>query len=111
MPRGRPFAKGNKASAGVKKPNSGRDPDWLKAKCHEIIDRLQLVEFLGKVAGGENVEQVVTDQGEALPVPASVKDRLRAVEMLLDRGYGKVSQPLSNPDGSPISITVVKYGD
>lgn len=81
---------------GGKRDGAGRNPDWLRAKCDEIIEKYDLMAFLGKVAGGENVEQVVTDQGETLPVPASVKDRLRAAEMLLDRRYGKPTQSLEH---------------
>lgn len=86
------FGKGNKASSGIPKPNAGRPPEWLKAKCDEIIDRYSLLDFLGKVAGGENIEQVVTDQGETIHVPASVKDRIKATEMVLDRRFGKPEQ-------------------
>lgn len=93
-----PFAKGKdgrRANGGARK-NAGRDSDWLKAKCQEQIDKYDLVGFLGKVAGGEDVEQVVTSEGTTLSVPAPVKDRLRAAEMLLDRKFGKVPQDLNH---------------
>ncbi len=90
------FAKGHSVKKGKASPGSGRTPDWLKEKCKQIVDKRKLVEFLGKVAGGENTEQVVTDQGETLSVPAPIKDRIKATEILLDRGFGKVSQPLEH---------------
>lgn len=97
-----PFKKGQSGNPKGSKPGSGvgRKPDWLKEKCRKIIGDAKLVEFLGKVAGGANTEQVVTDQGETLSVPAPIKDRLRAVEMLLDRGYGKASQPIEHSGDS-----------
>lgn len=67
----------------------GRHPDWLKAKCAKILKDKKLIEFLGNVASGKDVEQKINENGEVLKVPADVKDRLRAVEMLLDRGFGK----------------------
>jgi hypothetical protein len=91
---GRPFEKGNKAHAG--KVSGGRPPDWLKNKCQELIDKHKIIEFIVRVANGEDVEQVVSDQGEVLRVPASVKDRIRAAEILLDRGFGKAAQPLEH---------------
>lgn len=79
----------------------GRPPDWLKAKCTKIIDKKKLIEFLGDVASGESVETVYRYDHNAQRVkeicPASIKDRIRAVEILLERGYGKVEQPLSLP--------------
>jgi hypothetical protein len=83
------FKRGNKAAAGVARPNAGRKPDWLKEKCQTIIDREELIDLLGRVARGDDMEQVVTDNGEVLQVPASIKDRLKAIEMLLTRGFGK----------------------
>jgi hypothetical protein len=96
MPK--PFVKGEdkRRGHGGARKNAGRDSDWLKAKCQEQIDRYDLMGFLGKVAGGEDVEQVVTSEGTTLYVPAPVKDRLRATEMLLDRKFGKVPQPLEH---------------
>lgn len=77
-------------------PGCGRPADWFKKKCLAIVEKDNLLGFLGKVARGENVEQVVTDQGETLPVPASVKDRMRAIEMLLDRGLGRCVTPIEH---------------
>jgi len=77
---------------GGARPGSGRPAEWLKAKCREIVDRNKLVEFLGRVAKGEDIDQMVTPMGECLKVPASVKNRIAATTELLDRGYGKPNQ-------------------
>ena len=90
--KGKPFGKGNKASQGIPKPNAGRPPDWLKDKCREAGPKV--VEFLIDVATGQNMEQVVNDNGETIGVPAAVKDRIKAAEVVLDRGYGKPDQKM-----------------
>lgn len=108
MPRA--FKKGYDArrrTSGGAQPGAGRPPDWLKAKCDKIIDKYDLLGFLGKVAGGESIEQVVTDQGETIRVPAPVKDRLRAAEMLLDRRFGKPTQQVEASGN--IGIDIVSF--
>lgn len=92
--KGKPFANGHRIRAGSKNPNAGRPPDWLKSKCQDLIDKNDLVGFLSNVASGEDMEQVVTDAGEAIRCPASIRDRLRAAEMLLDRGFGKADSKM-----------------
>ena len=72
------FKKNNQAAIGHR-GGGGRPPDWLKAKCQKIVDREKLVEFLGRVGGGV--------------VDCEVKDRLRAIEILMDRGWGKPGCP------------------
>lgn len=89
------FKKGNKAAIG-NKGGHGRSPDWLKQKCREIVERDELIEFLGKVARGDSVEQVVTSQGEVLPVPAPVSERRKAALDLIERGWGKVKQEMDH---------------
>lgn len=93
MAKGR-FEAGNKASAGVAKPNAGRPKEWLRQKCQEIIDKHRLLEFLANVANGESVEQAVGNEGEVISVPASVRDRIKATELLLERGFGKAEQDI-----------------
>lgn len=88
----------NGGAKGGPRPNSGRPPEWLRAKCQGIVEDKELIAFLGKVADGGDAEQVVTDKGEAIPVPAAIKERLRAIEMLLDRGWGRSMQPMEVKD-------------
>lgn len=93
-----PFKPGQSGNPKGSTPGSGvgRKPDWLKEKCRKIVKDKKLVEFLADVANGKNIEQVVNAEGETLPLPAPVKDRIKATELLLDRGFGKVSQTLEH---------------
>ncbi len=84
------FTNGNKASAGVPKPTAGRPPDWLKEKCRDLVDKRELVEFIADVAAGKDMEQVVTENGDSISVPAAIKERLKACEILLSRGWGRI---------------------
>lgn len=72
----------------------GRPNEWLREKCREIVKRDKIIDFLADVAKGKDVEQAVGDQGEAIRLPASVRDRIKATEVLLDRGFGKAEQVL-----------------
>ena len=79
------------------KGGTGRPPDAFTAKCKEIVDRYELVEYLADVSSGKEVETVQVDgRGTVCKAPASTKDRLRAVEMLLDRAYGKPTQQIES---------------
>lgn len=70
----------------------GKDQDWLKEKCRELVKRHKIVDFLASVANGEAVEQAVGNEGEVISIPAAVRDRIKATELLLDRGFGKPDQ-------------------
>ena len=94
MPRGKPFAKGNKASAGFPKAGAGRPADWLREECRKHSG--DVLGFLKQVALGEDVEQIITENGETVRVPAPVRERIKAGEILLDRGFGKATQPLEH---------------
>lgn len=96
MPR-KPFKRGNKEAVGGAREGAGRPPDWLREECRKHAPNI--LDFLRQVALGEDVEQIVTDKGEILPVPAPVKERIKAGEILLNRGYGMPNQPLSGPEG------------
>lgn len=83
------FENGNKVKKGKASPGSGRTPEWLKAKCQKIIEKSKLIEFLAEVAEGKDIDQAINENGECLKIPAGIKERLKATEMLLDRGFGK----------------------
>lgn len=85
----------------------GRKPDWLKAKCQGIIADLKLIEFLGQVASGKDVDQRINENGECLKVPADVKDRLKALDMLLDRGFGKPLQQVESESLQEFARTIL----
>lgn len=91
-----PFQKGHKHATGGAREGAGRQPDWLKEKCREIVAKEKLIEFMGDVAAGKDFPQLATGEGEVLPLPPSIKDRRAAVEWLVDRGFGKVTQPLEH---------------
>ncbi len=97
------FKKGHKLAKGGAREGSGRPSDWLREKCGEIIKKKKLIEFLGDVAAGEDVEQQINQNGEVLNVPASVKDRLKAYELLADRWAGKPTQALEV--GGTLNVT------
>lgn len=83
--------------------NAGRKPDWLKAQCSKIIKDKKLIQFLGNVASGEKItktdifdlsgKKVGHSESSATP-----KDRIKAIELLLDRGFGKPVQPVGDKD-------------
>lgn len=62
---------------------AGRKPEWLIEKCRQAGPKV--VEFLIKVATGENKE-------------AAIKDRIKAAEVILDRGYGRPDQTIFTAD-------------
>lgn len=88
------FKKGPDAGRGKggKREGSGRPADWFRKKCERIMERGKLMEFVADVAKGEPVGRFVTEAGVIVEVPASVKDRLRAVEWLADRAFGKSTE-------------------
>lgn len=104
--KGKPFEKGTKAGIqnGGAREGAGRPADWLREKCRSLCEEKGgVLDFLAVVARGAEIEQVVNAAGETLPLPASVKDRIKASELLLNRGYGMPNQPLSGPDGESLS--------
>ncbi len=78
--------KTGEAKGNTTQERGGRNPDWLKKKCALIVDRNKLIEFLGDVASGKYKDKVPYVR------PVRVEIRLKAIEMLLDRGFGKPSQ-------------------
>lgn len=94
------FPNANQSLEGGARPGAGRDSKWLKEECKTLIERHELLKFLASVANGESVEQAVGNQGEVISVPAAVRDRIKATELLLDRGFGKADQSIeiSNSD-------------
>ncbi len=102
MSRGRPFTKGHKLAPGGARQGAGRPPEWLKERCREAGP--QVIEFLIEVSTGGPMEQVVNAAGETIGVPAAVKDRIKAAEIVLNRGYGMPNQPISNADESNLNL-------
>jgi hypothetical protein len=70
----------------------GRRCDWFIERCGEIIEEEKLVEFIGRVAAGKELEEQIVRNGtgfDRIKTQCSTKDRLRAFEMLADWGVGK----------------------
>lgn len=94
---------GHRANGG-KRVGSGRpkNAEWLKVKCQKLIENKKIVEFLASVANGEDVEQKINDNGEVIKIPADVRDRIKASEILIDRGFGKSTQNFESDSLSKI---------
>lgn len=73
----------------------------------KIGDPLKVIQFFYDVSQGAELEQVVTDTGETVRVPASVKDRIRAGEAYLERTIGKVKEQIEM-SGSVNIISAIK---
>lgn len=108
-----PFQKGHKFSKGGFRPGAGRSQEWLKIKCQKLIEKHKLFEFLADVANGECIEYVRKQDGTKTELKTScdIKDRMKAVEMLTDRGFGKSVQgvELTGKDGEKIEWSVMNY--
>lgn len=107
-----PFRKNDPNIApGGKRQGAGRKPDWFKQACLGIIRKASLVRLLGEIAQGSAVQKIKTQDGKEseIKVSAEIRDRLKAMEMLFDRGLGKVPQPLSGEDGGPLTVNVTRY--
>ena len=96
------------------KGRTGRPPEWLKAKCSKLIEDKKLIEFLANVAAGEPfVEKIsIVTTGAVIEKTihsADVKDRIKAVEMLMDRGFGKPTQVMGalDEDGKWVTYSLL----
>lgn len=93
-----------KNNRGGKRPGSGRPPDWLKEKCQSAVDKNALIDLITRIATGEETEQHITKDGDVVDVAPSAMVRLRAIEMLLDRGYGKPTQALEHSGSMSLTL-------
>lgn len=101
------FSRGKLSRHGGARPGAGRKPGWLADKCQEVIDKHKLYDWLGSVAAGLETEERITKDG-VVRVGACVHDRLKALEMLMDRAHGKAQQAVevSGHDNGPIKIVI-----
>lgn len=77
------------------KGGPGRPPNWLMDKCKKIVEKNKLIEFLGDVAAGKKVDiryNALDDKEVASS--ATIKDRLHASELLIERGWGRAVQTI-----------------
>lgn len=95
---GRPFPKG------VSPNPAGRPRNEIPRLIRECtLDGQMLVDFWLKVLGGKKVD--------GLPNAPSVKDMIQVSEIMVDRGWGKATQPIehSGEAGGPMVVEVVRY--
>lgn len=88
------------------KGGSGRPPDWLKEHCRGIVDKLKLIERLGKIGSGANVDSTTTIDGRIVPIPAPMTAQVKAIQELLDRGFGRPDQSIGLTDGEGRALGV-----
>ena len=110
MPKGL-LNSGAKPAPGGYRKGAGAKPDWYKAKCAQILDSNKLLDFIGRVASGEEPEQHLDKLGTIYELKPKISDRIKAVEFLSDRAYGKPAQSVevSGENGGPLTVTVVSY--
>lgn len=73
-------------------------------KSELIADQDEVLEFLSAVFRGEEKETVVDGNGNAEDVPAAIKDRIRAAE-LVGKRYGIFSDNIKIDGDVPVVIT------
>jgi hypothetical protein len=102
---------GAKPAPGGARKGAGRKPDWFKAECARILDQHKLLEFMGRVASGQETETHIDAMRNVHEIPAKMSDRIKAVEFLADRAHGKPAQAVevSGEGGGPLTVTVVSY--
>ncbi len=86
----------------------GRPKEVLRRRCREEIETRGGIEFVGRVMDGTETDAVTLTVGsgkdahtEVVQVPAKIRDRLYAFELLADRGYGKPEQAVQIEDERP----------
>lgn len=89
------FQKGHKLAPGGKREGAGRPGDWLRKYTQRIVKRDKLIARLALIARGGDIPQPLNN-GEVVPIPAPVAEQRKAILDLLERGYGKVTQPLEH---------------
>lgn len=86
----------------------GRPKEVLRHAMREAFTEKKGVRFIAGVMAGEVGEKVVVTTGvgedartQVVTLPAKIRDRLYAAELLMDRGYGKPPQELTIEDDPP----------
>lgn len=75
---------------GGKREGAGRPTNWVRTQCATIIDKSRLFAELARIASHGEKES----------------DRLRAIEMLVDRAYGKAQQTVEVNGAVAVNWTV-----
>lgn len=83
--------------------------EMLRNKAGASIDSQQdLLEFFSAVRRGEETEQIVTNSGKVVEVPVSMKDRIKAAE-LMGKTYGMFTDKKEVSGSLNIEIGVGEY--
>lgn len=75
---------------------NGRPPNAIKQLCRDLIFNDKLIEKLGKIANNSNTQ---------------TRDQIRAIEVLMDRGFGKAEQAIeltTNESDRPTTDSLIE---
>jgi hypothetical protein len=98
------FQKGENGGAkGGARPGGGRPPSWFAEACRKALNEGKGDIFAREVLEGKDFRQHIGD-GKVAKIPPQIKDRLKAFELLADRGYGKANQPISGSEGEGLNL-------
>lgn len=100
---------GNPGNSGGKKGRSGRRPNAITEAARDIVDDRELLNVAADIAVGDIWEEWTTKDGDVVSGPTKNSDRIAAIRLIIEYGYGKPKQitELSGPDGGPIETAAV----
>ena len=79
----------------------GRPPEFWRKACRDALERADGLGFIERVINGEEGEEVLVGEGanaKVVVVRPKVRDRLYAVRLLAEHGFGKPPQELQIDD-------------
>lgn len=117
---GRPFPPGTSGNParkfGVPETGNPRNPGGIPRTARElaalaqehgaqVLEELASVALTGFGRGADDDE--LDDEGRPVRrrrIPAAWSDRIRASDLVLERGFGRAPQPITGPDGGPVTV-------
>jgi hypothetical protein len=85
----------------------GRPKDEIRAQCYELATDAApaILARFARMALGEKTEQVVTENGECIPVPAPAPSQIKAGEVVLTYAIHKLAErvEVSGANGDPLA--------
>lgn len=87
---GKPFVKGDPRinRTGGAREGAGRPSELHRAECRRLVEEHGIRDLFVDVAKGKKVDFYVTLGGKYKKVPASISNRLRAGQVLIEQGHG-----------------------